>query len=213
MPARRRGPGERARAPHGGAALKQAGRSLDDGAHRPTPGGRAPARVKRTENVMPELTLELRAAAGSDDVEAIVAHIEAGAIRTRRTLRAIPRSTPPPTGARLEPSGPCSEHRALAPSENPIEHRRFAPIDGETMGTTNLEHPRCEPAPVPSRDPLGGVLAALLVAIHPGRRQREVANVAGQARPGLAIARAQSRSGRATAPRAENARHARRPAK
>ena len=43
------------------------------------PPGHAPARVKRTENVGSELTLELRAAAESDDVEAINALIEAGA--------------------------------------------------------------------------------------------------------------------------------------
>ena len=77
-PARRRAPGERARAAYGGAVLKQAGRSVDDGAHR-SPRGRAPAWAKRTEKVMSELTLKLRAAAESDDVEAIDALIEAGA--------------------------------------------------------------------------------------------------------------------------------------
>ena len=42
------------------------------------PPGPAPARAKKTENIMSVLTLELRVAAESDDVEAVDALIEAG---------------------------------------------------------------------------------------------------------------------------------------
>ena len=43
------------------------------------PPGRAPARAKSTENIVSELTLELRTAAERDDVETINTLIEAGA--------------------------------------------------------------------------------------------------------------------------------------
>ena len=60
------------------------------------------------------------------------------------------------------------KRRALAGTEDSIEGRRFSPIDGEPVGPADLEHPCCEPATVAGRDPLRGVLAALLVAVHPG---------------------------------------------
>ena len=62
---------------------------------------------------MSELTLEMRTAAESDEVEAVNALIEAGQIRTRRTMRAIPRSTPRPTGAQLNSSSTVGNQNLL----------------------------------------------------------------------------------------------------
>ena len=84
----------------------------------------APARAESAENVMPELTRKLRAAAESDDVEAIDALIDAGANPNAKNLAAIPRSTPRPTRARWEPSGPCSRPAPFATQGMPTEPLR-----------------------------------------------------------------------------------------
>ena len=84
------------------------------------------------------------------------------------------------------------ERSALATSENPVERVRFTTIDGETVGATDSDDASCEPATIPGRDPLGGILAALLVAVHGRRSEREVAKVAGKAGLGPCNPRAQS---------------------
>ena len=61
--------------------------------------------------------------------------------------------------------------------ENPFKRRGLAPVHGEPVGALHFEHPPSEPAPVPVRDPLSRVLAALLVAVHPGRGEGEVPKV------------------------------------
>ena len=84
------------------------------------------------------------------------------------------------------------ERSALATSENPVERVRFTTIDGETVGATDSDDASCEPATILGRDPLGGILAALLVAVHGRRSEREVAKVAGKAGLGPCNPRAQS---------------------
>ena len=74
--------------------------------------------------------------------------------------------------------------RAVATGENPFECRGLAPIDGEAVGTVDLEDATGEPAFVPFRDPLTGVLAALLVAVHLRGSECEVPEVPGEPCPG-----------------------------
>ena len=91
------------------------------------------------------------------------------------------------------PRTPRLKRRALARSEDAIERRRFASIDGEPVGAAHLEHARCEPAPVLVRHPLRGVLPALLVPVHPWRGEREVTKVAREPGLGRRVPRAQTR--------------------
>ena len=86
-----------------------------------------------------------------------------------------------------------SKRGAAAPSEDSIERRRFAPVDGKTVSPADVDHTACEPAAVPVRDPLGCVLTALLVTVDPRRCQSEIAKVARKPAPGLDVPGAQTR--------------------
>ena len=85
------------------------------------------------------------------------------------------------------------ERRALATGENALERLRLTPVDRKPVGLTHVDDPPGEPAPVPVRNPLRRVLPALLVPVHLGRREREVAEVAREPGPGLSVRGAKPR--------------------
>ena len=76
------------------------------------------------------------------------------------------------------------ERRALATGENALERLRLTPVDRKPVGLTHVDDPPGEPAPVPVRNPLRRVLPALLVPVHLGRREREVAGRRARTGPG-----------------------------
>ena len=79
------------------------------------------------------------------------------------------------------------ERRALAAGEDALERRRFAPVDRKSVGLTHVDDPPREPTPIPDRDPLRRILPALLVPVHLGRREREVAEVTREPGPGFGV--------------------------
>ena len=73
----------------------------------------------------------------------------------------------------------------LALGEHGFQCARLAPVDGENVLLPHLDDPTCKPAPVPFRQPLGRVLVALLVPIHPRTGERQIQRVVGE--PALGV--------------------------
>lgn len=53
--------------------------------------------------------------------------------------------------------------RAFASGEDRFQGQRVTPVDGETVGLADLHNTGREPAPVAFGEPLGGILADLLL--------------------------------------------------
>ena len=84
------------------------------------------------------------------------------------------------------------ERRTVAAGKDVLERLHLAPVDGEPVGLTDLDDTCREPAAIPGGNPLGCVATALLVSVHLGGGEGEVAEVAAEAGLGLGVRGTQS---------------------
>ena len=85
--------------------------------------------------------------------------------------------------------------RGLAARENPFEGAGLAAVDREAVLVAHFDDALGEPAAVPGRQPIGGVLGAFVgpsAAVHPRGRQGEVEQVRGEPATRRCVGRAQA---------------------
>ena len=63
----------------------------------------------------------------------------------------------------------------------------LAAVDRQAVGPFHVDDPTCEPAAVHRRQPVGGVVVALFVAVHGRSCERQVSRVFGELPPGRSV--------------------------